>query len=68
MFIGKALRTLRESQGMSQRDIGDALVVEQSTVSRWETNSTRPNVESLLKLAALFGVTLEDLAKGELEP
>ncbi|MFC7790971.1 helix-turn-helix domain-containing protein [Streptomyces cinereoruber] len=68
MFIGKALRALREGQGMSQRDIGDALVVEQSTVSRWETNSTRPNVESLLKLAALFGVKLEDLAKGELEP
>ncbi|MEU3599529.1 helix-turn-helix transcriptional regulator [Streptomyces sp. NPDC006798] len=64
MFIGKALRTLREAQRMSQREISEALLVEQSTVSRWENNECRPNVESLIKLAAMFHVSLEDLVEG----
>ncbi|KYG53933.1 hypothetical protein AWI43_05150 [Streptomyces sp. WAC04657] len=68
MFIGKALRELREEFEMSQRDLSEELGVSSTTVSRWESDSMRPGIESLMKLAALFGVTLEELATAEVAP
>ncbi|WP_060176888.1 helix-turn-helix transcriptional regulator [Streptomyces sp. IMTB 1903] len=66
MFIGKALRELRIEREMSQTELSEEINVRSSTVSRWESDRARPNIESLMKLATLFGVTLEELANGEL--
>ncbi|PWK67193.1 helix-turn-helix protein [Streptomyces sp. CG 926] len=64
MFIGTALRKLRTEREMSQTELGAEIQMSATTVSRWESDQMRPNVESLLKLAAFFGVPLEQLANG----
>ncbi|MFE3862069.1 helix-turn-helix domain-containing protein [Streptomyces goshikiensis] len=65
MFIGMALRKLRNEREMNQTELGEEIQVSATTVSRWESDVMRPNIESLMKLSAFFGVSLEELASGE---
>ena len=52
--VGHRIRTLRESRGLSQRTLGQALSVPTNTVSRWETATYKPSIEMLYKLARYF--------------
>jgi transcriptional regulator with XRE-family HTH domain len=56
-----ALRLLRESRGMTQRRIADALGVTPSVVSAWETGSRQPSIRRLGQIADLMGLDLGDL-------
>lgn len=58
------LRSYRERAGLRQEDVAARLDVSQSVVSRWEAGST-PCRKYQRKLAALFGVTVEDLLEKE---
>lgn len=46
---------------MSQRQIADVLDVDRSTYTYYETNKTNPSISLLLKLAKLYGVTVDEL-------
>lgn len=48
-----SIRTLRESLGLSQRELASHLDVPQTTVNRWETGRTTPNAEYLGMMADL---------------
>ncbi|MBQ6020899.1 MAG: helix-turn-helix domain-containing protein [Clostridia bacterium] len=57
MLLGDRLRKLRIASGMTQQDVADALGLERSTYSNYETNSTKPTVENLCALARIFCTT-----------
>ena len=61
--FSKNLKTLRTKQGLSQKELADQLHVERSTVSGWETKDRVPDVEILIKLAAVLGTTVDVLLK-----
>ena len=61
------LRTLRRRKHMSQEELGRLCGVGGPAVHRWETGQTEPDLETLQKLAALFGQTLDSLC-GENAP
>lgn len=61
------LRTLRERHGMTQRDLAKALGLTQGYIYFLENGQRRPNVDLLIKLANLFNVTLDQLARDEVE-
>jgi transcriptional regulator with XRE-family HTH domain len=61
------LRTLRERQNMSLRDVGDSLGVGRTFIYKMEVGERKPNVEMLIKVADFFGVTTDQLARDELE-
>lgn len=63
----KKIRNLREMAGMSQTDLAARLGVKPCTVSRWESGEKVPELTTLLKLADVFGVTLDYLL-GRNEP
>jgi transcriptional regulator with XRE-family HTH domain len=66
--FGEKLRILRERHGISQRELGKKLGFSSSAYVHFlETGQRKPNVELLLKLSDLFGVTMDVLVKDELE-
>ncbi len=52
----------------SQGDLADALDISRQSVSKWETDASIPELDKLLKLSELFGVTLDELVRGEDAP
>ena len=68
MNLGENIFKLRSEKGMSQGDLSNVLEVSRQSVSKWENNSAVPELDKLLKLSDLFGVTLDELVKGRKEP
>lgn len=64
MTLGEQIHQLRTARGLSQGDVADALDVSRQSVSKWETDSSVPELEKLLGLSELFGVTLDALVRG----
>ena len=48
---------------MTQMDLAEKLNVSRQAVSRWEMGSAMPDIENLIAISELFGVTMEDLLK-----
>ena len=61
--FSKNLKRLRVAKSFTQEQAADALGVSTQTVSRWECNTTLPDVTILPKIAALYCVTIDDLYK-----
>ncbi len=65
--FGGKLRALRLQHGLTMRQLGDMLGVSDSYISQMETSNKVPNVAMLLKIANLFNVSLDQLARDKLE-
>ena len=61
MSLGTTISRLRTERSLSQEDLADALGVFRQSVSKWETDGSVPELDKLVKLARLFGVTLDQL-------
>ena len=67
MEVKEQIRAYRSSLGLSQEELAEAVYVTRQTVSNWETGKSYPDIQSLLRLSALFGVSLDQLIKGDAE-
>jgi len=68
MLLGQNIFKLRTEKRLSQGDLADALEVSRQSVSKWENDSAVPELDKLLKMSVLFGVTLDELVHGKKEP
>ncbi len=59
MSLGKNIYELRTSKNLSQGDLAEALDVSRQSVSKWETDCATPDLDKLIKMCDLFGVTLD---------
>lgn len=66
MTLGNRIHTLRTQKGLSQGDLAERLGVSRQSVSKWETDASVPELEKLLALCDLFGLTLDELVRGEI--
>jgi len=64
MSLGENIYRLRTEKGMSQGDLAEALSVSRQSVSKWETDGATPDLDKLIKLSQLFGISLDVLVKG----
>ena len=55
------LKRLRKEKGMSQADLATMLGVKQNTISGWEKGVREPSLHMLVRLASLFGCTVDAL-------
>lgn len=55
------LRIIRKQNWLKQSEVAAKIGVTQKDISRWETGAVTPSVESLKKLAAVYGVTVDEL-------
>lgn len=67
MEVGNRIREQREALGLSQDDLARQIFVSRQTVSNWERGKTCPDVQSLLLLSNLFGVSVDVLVRGDEE-
>lgn len=68
MTLGERIRILRMQRNLSQEDLAAALEVSRQSVSKWENNAATPDLEKLCRLCNLFGVSLDELVRGEPQP
>ena len=64
-IVGRTIAALRQSRNMTQQQLAAALNVSHQAVSKWENGAALPDVQTLMALAQLFGVTLEQLLTGD---
>lgn len=66
--IGKLIAALRKANGMTQKDLAEKLNVSDKTVSRWERDDGAPDLATIPVLAEIFGITCDELLRGEVRP
>ena len=67
MILADKIIRLRKKNGWSQEELAEKMNVSRQAVSKWEGAQTVPDLERILQLSALFGVTTDYLLKDELE-
>lgn len=68
MILGEKIARLRRKNGWSQEELADKMEVSRQAVSKWESGQTMPDLERILRLSSLFGVTIDYLLKDGAEP
>ena len=63
MTLGEKLQALRQKKGLSQEQLAERLEVSRQSVSKWESGQSRPDMDKLVVLAELFGVSTDYLLK-----
>ena len=63
--VGKTIASLRQSRNMTQQQLAAALNVSHQAVSKWENGAALPDVQTLMDLTRLFGITMEQLLNAE---
>ncbi len=57
--IGRKLKQLRKSRGMTQEDVAEKVKITRSTISNYELGRRTPHLKDLQKLAKIFNVGLD---------
>lgn len=65
MTLGQRIQELRKEKGLSQEGLGEQLGVSRQAVSRWEMDGAVPEVDKLIAMSRIFGVSLNDLLQVE---
>ena len=65
MSIGENIKSLRESRGLTQAQLGDAVGVSDKAVSTWESGKREPRMGVVEKLAVFFNVPKSVLLFGD---
>ena len=63
--IGKFISTLRKANGYTQTQLAEMLGVSNKTISNWENEVSYPDLSLIPVIADLFGVTSDELLRGE---
>lgn len=64
--FGESLKVLRSKNNISQEDLANKLYVTRQTISKWESNLSSPDIEKLVVIQSLFGVSYEELLHGKI--
>lgn len=67
MILADKIIRLRKKSGWSQEELAEKMQVSRQAVSKWEGAQTIPDLEKILMLSNLFGVTTDYLLKDEIE-
>ena len=65
--LGMMISSLRREKGMTQLELAEKMGVTDKAVSKWERDLSYPDLNSIPKLAEIFGVSVEDLMQNRLE-
>ncbi|MBO5610624.1 MAG: helix-turn-helix transcriptional regulator [Eubacterium sp.] len=61
MSLGVNLRKCRESKGLTQKEMSDILDISKSNISKYESGDVEPNIDTLIKYADYFRVSIDYL-------
>ena len=61
MTLGQRIQELRKGLGLSQEELGERMGVSRQAISKWEGDQTIPELDNLIALSRLFGLTVGQL-------
>ena len=67
MILADKIIYLRKKNGWSQEQLAEQLNISRQSVSKWESGTSIPDLDKILKMSAIFGVSTDYLLKDELE-
>jgi transcriptional regulator with XRE-family HTH domain len=65
MSFGNKLKEIRKINKLTQKQMGEKLLLEQSTYSRYESGMSQPNMDIVNRIVETFGVTLNSLMQSD---
>ena len=65
MTLGQRIHTLRSAAGLSQEQLAERLHVSRQAISKWELDTSAPDLDKLVLLGDFFGISLDQLVKGD---
>lgn len=66
MSLGERLYELRKSKHLSQEQVAEQLNVTRQTISKWETDESKPDFDKIVPICNLYGITSEQLLTGNI--
>lgn len=66
-IISRYLQLLRKSHNYTQEELAKKLDISRQAVSKWETGITLPDVEVLLKISKLYGLTINEILEPSIQ-
>ena len=67
MILADKIINLRKKSGMSQEDLAGKLNVSRQSVSKWESAQSSPDLDKIIQMSSIFGVSTDFLLKDEIE-
>lgn len=67
MKLNEKLMKLRKERGLSQEEFGNEINVSRQAVSKWETGTTKPDIEKIKEISNYFDVSFEYLLNDDIE-
>ena len=64
MNIADRIQYLRKQKGYSQEQLEDKVGVSRQAVSKWESGQSTPDLEKIIAMSDIFGVTTDYILKG----
>lgn len=68
MILADKIIDLRKKNGWSQEELASQLGVSRQSVSKWESSQSIPDLDRILKMSDIFGVSTDYLLKDDVEP
>ena len=66
--IGKFIATCRKEKELTKKPLAEKLSITDRAVSKWETGTTIPDLEVLLKISKLYDITINDILEPKVQP
>ncbi len=67
MTLGEKISALRSNAGLSQEELAEKINVSRQSVSKWEMNLALPQIDKVLMICELFGVSTDELLYDKIE-
>lgn len=65
MSFGENLINLRKQKGWSQDDLAENLNLSRQAISKWENDTSKPDIDNIKKISKVFSVTIDDLLNND---
>lgn len=65
MTLGERLKEYRVKEGLSQEQLAERLNVSRQAITKWENDKGIPDIDNLITISRMMGVTLDELVMGE---
>ena len=62
MRLGQKITELRKKNNLSQEGLAEKMNVSRQAVSKWESDQSIPDIEKIVSLSELFGVTTDSVS------
>lgn len=65
MNFNEKIKEIRKNQNLTQDQFAEKIFVSRNAVAKWESNRGYPDIQNLITISDIFGISLDDLMKND---